>query len=85
MFHGTSRDDAEQHWFTCEAIWSMKRITDKATKITQLETTFRDRALMWYMKYKDITPAGQPRSLVEIKQDILREFQKTKSKSQCIT
>jgi hypothetical protein len=23
-FHGMGRDDAEQHWFTCEAIWSMK-------------------------------------------------------------
>jgi hypothetical protein len=34
MFHGTGKDNAEQHWFTCEAIWSVKRITDDAAKIT---------------------------------------------------
>jgi hypothetical protein len=28
MFHGMGKDDAEQHWFTCEAIWSVKRVTD---------------------------------------------------------
>jgi hypothetical protein len=62
-FHGMGRDDAEQHWFTCEAIWSVKRVTDEASKIAQLETTFRDRALTWYMKYKATTPVGQARSL----------------------
>jgi hypothetical protein len=59
MFHGMGRDDAEKHWFTCEVIWSVKRITDEASKIAQLETTFRDRALTWYMKYKATTPMGQ--------------------------
>jgi hypothetical protein len=52
MFHEMGKDDVEQHWFMCEAIWSVKRITDEATKIVQLETTFRDKALTWYMKYK---------------------------------
>jgi hypothetical protein len=85
MFHGMGKDDAEKHWFTCEAIWSVKRITDEATKIMQLETTFRDRALTWYMKYKATASVGQERSLAEIKQDLLREFQKPKSESQCIT
>jgi hypothetical protein len=36
----------------------MKRITDEATKIVQLETTFKDIALKWYMKYKAITSVG---------------------------
>jgi hypothetical protein len=73
------KDDAEQHWFTCEAIWFVKRITDEATKIVQLETMFRDRALTWYMKYKATASAGQARSLTEIKRYILKEFQKPKS------
>jgi hypothetical protein len=85
MFHGMGKDDVEQHWFTCEAIWSVKRITDEATKIAQLETTFRDKALTWYMKYKATAPAGQERSLTEIKRDLLKEFQNPKSESQCIT
>jgi hypothetical protein len=67
MFHGTGKDEVENIWFTCEGIQSMKRITDEATKIMQLETTFRERSLMWYMKYKDTAPAGHTRSLDEIK------------------
>jgi hypothetical protein len=34
MFHGMGKDDAEKHWFTCEAIWSVKRVTDDVAKIT---------------------------------------------------
>jgi hypothetical protein len=34
VFHETSKDDAQQHWFTCEAIWSVKWITNEASKIT---------------------------------------------------
>jgi hypothetical protein len=36
------------------------------------------------MKYKDIVLVGHERSLEKIKQYLLREFQKPKSKSQCI-
>ena len=36
------------------------------------------------MKFKAMTPVGQVR-LVEIKHALLKEFQKPKSKSQCIT
>ena len=56
VFHGMGKDDVEKHCFTCEAIWSMKRVVDDETYIAQLETTFRDRALTWYMKYKATTP-----------------------------
>jgi hypothetical protein len=86
VFHiRTSKDDAEQHCFTCESIWYMKRIIDETTNIMQLETTFRDRALMWYMKYKAIAPVGHTRSLIESKRDLLKEFENPKYESQCIT
>jgi hypothetical protein len=84
-FHGMERDDVEQDWFTCEDIWFVKRFMDGESNISQLETTFRNIALKWYMKYKVTALVGQIRSLTEIKRDILREFQKPKSKSQCIT
>jgi hypothetical protein len=71
VFHITGKDDAEKHWFTCEEIWSIKRVTDGAAKIVQLETTFKDRALTWYMKYKATAPVGHARYLNEIKQDPL--------------
>lgn len=46
----------------------------------QLTTTFRDRALNWFMKYID----GQTRTLVEVKTPLIVEFKKSKSESQCI-
>jgi hypothetical protein len=47
VFHGMGKDDEEKHWFTCEATWSMKRITND---ISHMLITFRDRALTSYMK-----------------------------------
>ena len=58
---------------------------EKEAKIAQLETTLKDKAMMWYMKYKSTTSAVQARSLKEIKRYLLREFQRPKSESQCIT
>jgi len=57
-FHTMGKDDVEQHWFMCEAIWSVKRIVNEATKIVKLETTFKDRALKWYKKYNAIASVG---------------------------
>jgi hypothetical protein len=56
VFHRIGKDDAEKHWFTCESIWYVKRITDEEVKIVHLETMFRDRSLTWYMKCKAIAP-----------------------------
>jgi len=58
VFHGMGRDYSKKLWFICEAIWFVKRIADKEVKFVQLETTFRDKSLMWYMKYKDMEPVG---------------------------
>jgi len=52
----------------------MKRIRNEASKITQLETTFKDIAMTWYMKYKAIVPMGKTRSLTKSKRDLLKEF-----------
>jgi hypothetical protein len=57
-----------------ESIWFWKRIIDEASNIAQLETTFRDRAMTWYIKYKATVPMRQPRSLTELKINLLREF-----------
>jgi hypothetical protein len=73
VFHGTDKDDVEQHWFTCEAIWSVKRITDEASKIAQPETTFRDRTLTWYMKCKATAIARQMRSRTKSREICLRK------------
>ena len=54
-FKGTGAEDPKQHWFLCEVIWTIKQIQDDNTKLVQLATTLRDRALTWYMKYTSNT------------------------------
>ena len=78
---GDGSEDPDQHWFLCEAVWSIKQVTDDNIKRAQFSTTLRDRALSWYMKYSAI----QVRSLRDIKSALSAEFQKPKSESQCIT
>jgi hypothetical protein len=46
--------------------------------------TFRDCALLWYMTYHTTTPARQTRTLENVRQALLKEFQKPKSELQCI-
>lgn len=67
VFHGTRRADAEQHWFTCEAIWDVKQTLDDQAKIGKLETTLREIALTWCMKSKETTLSKEVKCLVEIK------------------
>jgi hypothetical protein len=40
---------------------------------------------MWYMKYKETASMGHTRFLTKTKRDLLKDFQKNKSESQCIT
>jgi hypothetical protein len=82
-FRGDGSEDPDQHWFLCEAVWSIKNVTDEAVKRAQFSTTLRDRALSWYMKF--IQGVVQPKPLNEIKTALIAEFKKPKSESQCIT
>jgi hypothetical protein len=50
-FRGDGSEDTDQHWFLCEAVWSIKNITDEDVIRAQFSTTLRDRALRWYMKF----------------------------------
>ena len=42
IFKGTGAEDPEQHWFLCEAMWTIKTINDDNIKLVQLVTTLRD-------------------------------------------
>ena len=70
-----------QIWFLCEAVWNAKKITDPNVRAAQLITSFRDRALTWFMKFS----STQSPTLGEIKAAIIKEFKKPKSESQSIT
>jgi len=58
LFHVTGKDDVEQYWFTCEEIWSIKRVTNEVPNIAKMDTMFRDWAIMWYMKYNATFSVG---------------------------
>jgi hypothetical protein len=83
IFRGDGSEDLDQHWFLCEAVWSIKNITDEAVKRNQFSTTLRDHTLSWYMKL--FQGIAQPKPLNEIKNVLVAEFKKPKSESQCIT
>jgi hypothetical protein len=46
-FRGDGSKDPDQHCFLCEAIWSIKNVTDEVVKRAQFSTTLRDHALRW--------------------------------------
>jgi hypothetical protein len=83
IFRRYGYKDPDQHWFLCEVVWSIKRVTDEVFKRAQFSTTLRDRALSWYMKFA--SGLGQPKPLNEIKTTLSEEFKKPELESQCIT
>jgi hypothetical protein len=53
-------------------------------KIVNMTIIFRGYALGWCMNMQNTKPTGQARTLVEIRQALLKYFKKPKSKSQYI-
>ena len=74
IFRGTRLEDLDQHRFLCEAMQNVNQVIDNDVKMAQLTTTFRDRALNWFMKYFN----GQARTLAEVKAALTAEFKKPK-------
>ena len=79
VFQGIGAKDPDQHFFLCEAVWNIKQVQNDDTKRAQLETTFRDKALTWFMKFS--TSMQQPKTIQEIKDELKKEFKKPKSES----
>jgi hypothetical protein len=81
-FKGEASEDPEKHLFICEKIWEAKQITYEDTKLVQLSITLRDRALDWYMSLAVNNPPGTTRTIVDIKNLLINEFQKPSSEDQ---
>jgi hypothetical protein len=81
VFKGLGLEDPEQHWFRCEAVWSVKQVIDDDIKMAKLTTMFRDRSLNWFIKYSNV----QVRTLLQVKVVLIAEFKKPKLECQCIT
>lgn len=68
--------------FICGKIWQAKKITDEDTKFAQLENTFKDHILDWYMGITTNNPMGVPITVVEVKRKLINEFQKPRAEDQ---
>jgi hypothetical protein len=66
---GDGSEYPNRHWFLCEAVWSIKNVTEEVVKQAQFSTTLRDRALRWYMKF--VQGVVQPKPLNEIKTTLI--------------
>ena len=83
IFKGDGSEDPDQHQFLCDNVWSIKIVTDEAVKRAQFNTTLRDHALSWYMKF--VQGIAQPKLLNEIKNVLSEKFKKPNLESHCIT
>ena len=72
IFRGTGAEDPDQHFFICEEVWNIKQVQNDDINKAQLTTTFRDRALTWFMKFS--TSTQQPKTIQEMKAELKKEF-----------
>ena len=85
IFHGNKTDDLEQYWFLCEEVWTSRQSVDDDIKRRQLDTTLRDHALDWYMRFMQVPQGTMMKTLNEIQEGLFKEFKKPKSEAQYIT
>jgi hypothetical protein len=75
-FKGYVSEDPEKHLFICEKIWKEKRITYKDTKLAQLDITLRDHTLDSYLILAANNPPRTTKTISDIKNLLINEFQK---------
>jgi hypothetical protein len=75
IFRGDGSEDPDQHWFLCEVVWSIKKVSGEYVKRAQFSTNLRDRTLSWYMKF--VKGTVQPKPLNNIKTDVECRIQET--------
>ena len=66
IFNGNGLEDANQHLFLCDTVWTVQQIQDENIKKEQMIMMLRGRALEQYMKFL-IVPVGVfPKTLNDI-------------------
>jgi hypothetical protein len=66
-------EDVEKHWFLCEVIWRSRGTLD-ANKLVEFQTTWRGRALKWYMKAIELGAQGHAFTLDKVQIKFIAEF-----------
>ena len=70
-FQGKGEEDAEQHWFLCEAIWRAAKGTTDANKLVEFQKTLWGRALQCYIKSVHCPRGGVAPTLDDVQQKLL--------------
>jgi hypothetical protein len=83
VFRGDGSEYLDQHWFLCKVVWRIKKVVNEVVKRAQFNTTLRDHALSWHMKF--VKASVQPKALNGIKTKFSAEFKNPKLDSRCIT
>ena len=60
----------EQHWYLCEDIWR-DRQTPEVVKLIEFQTTLRERALCWFIKWSEAHPNP---AIDDVKREFVKEF-----------
>ena len=81
-FKGIGNEYFDQFWFVADAVWTSQQIKNDNVKKAQLDTTFQEWALDWYMKYMEIHHNAM---IDELKTTLKEQFKNPKSYSQCAT
>jgi hypothetical protein len=81
-FLGKTSEDPEKHLFICEKIWEEKQVIKEDTKVAQLDITFREHTLDWYMSLDVNNQQGAPKIVAEVKKLLINEFQNPRSQDQ---
>ena len=79
-FQGVGSGDPKQHVFFYETIQAAKNVQDEVVKIAQLETMFRGRELVQYMKLQSTMPTRQAKTLTKIRKRIVERVEEAKFK-----
>jgi hypothetical protein len=69
-------DDQENHLFICDKIWAENHNENDDTKVAKLEITFRYHTLDWYVGLAINNTKGTPKSVVDVKIQLINEFHK---------
>ena len=71
LFHGNGTDDPEHYWILCEAVWTVRKITDDNVKKGQLVTTLWGRVLDLYMKFIQVSTGTPAKKLDEVRRGLI--------------
>ena len=76
-FDRRGNNDVKHHWYLYEVIWRARQ-TPNFGKLIEFQTTLRERAIRWFMKWSKI---HQNPAIIDVKRDFIKDFKLPKKTS----